>query len=371
MLLSNCLPIVKPFDDACNLKCLYCYMRGVMRPQHRARLMDDATLHCLIDFFCSKQKHVEFIWHGGEPLLAGLDFFEQVVVYQKPWIKCGKEIKNSMQTNATLITKDWASFFSENNFSIGVSLDGPPEIHNAMRTDGKYGSFDSVMEGIVMLRDTGVFNGISCCVSTANYHLPDKVFEFFISQGIKSMKFLRVKGVDKNGNSYPGSITSDQYVDFLLAIFRKWLEVDNPEIEITNIKSIVDIFLGGNFRECVYMGACYNYVTIYSDGSIYACDALAQHDFLHFGNIKEPDSKNHNFSKFVTLVESQKKECRSCQWFDICRGGCLQDRMLGILAKAKKAHNTSCMSLKRFYAEIALTLKKYNLLPSETYPHSI
>ncbi len=366
MLLSNCLPIVKPFDDACNLKCLYCYMRGVMRPQHRARLMDDATLRCLIDFFCSKQKHVEFIWHGGEPLLAGLDFFEQVVAYQKPWIKCGKEIENSIQTNATLVTKEWALFFHENNFSVGVSLDGPSEIHDATRTNGRCGSFDSVMQGIAILRDAGVFNGISCCVSSANCYAAEEVFDFFISQDIKSMKFLRVKGLDQYGNLYPGSITADQYIDFLLAVFKRWLEIDDPEVEILYIKSVIDILLGGNFRECVYMGACYNYVTIYSDGSIYACDTLAQHDFLHFGNVKDFNYSSRNFSKFVDFVELQKKSCELCKWFKVCRSGCLQDRILK--ADMNQAmQNLSCDSLKRFYSKIASILKQYNLLSNELY----
>lgn len=364
MMLSNCLPIVKPFDNACNLKCLYCYMKGVMRPLRKAQLMGDVTLHCLIDFFCSKQEDVEFIWHGGEPLLAGLDFFERVIAYQKPWIECGKEIKNSIQTNATLITKEWVLFFRKNKFSIGVSLDGPPKMHNAMRTNGKCGSFDSVMQGIAMLRDAEVFNGISCCVSTANCYAPEEVFDFFISQGIKSMKFLRAKGLDRNGTSHPGSITSDQYIDFLLVIFKKWLEVDDPEIEIRDIKSIVDILLGGNFRECVYMGACCNYVTVYSDGSIYACDTLSQRDFLHFGNVKDFTYSNLNFSKFIDFVELQKKSCEPCKWFKVCRGGCLQDRIL-CSDMSRITKNASCDSLKRFYPEITSVLKQYNLLSDE------
>ncbi len=361
MMLSECLPIIKPFDDACNLRCSYCYMQGVIRSLRKAQLMTDAILHSLIDFFCSEQKHVEFIWHGGEPLLAGLDFFERAVTYQKPWKLSGKEVSNSIQTNATLVTKEWASFFCENKFTVGVSLDGPAEMHNAMRTDGKYGSFDSTMRGIDILRNAEVFNGVSCCVSTANCHAPEEVFKFFISQGIKSMKFLRVKGVDQYGNPYPGSITSERYVDFLLAIFKKWLEVDDPEIEITNIKSIVDILLGGNFRECVYMGECYHYVTVYGDGSIYACDTLSQYDFLYFGNVKDANYNNYNFSRFVDFVELQKESCKPCGWFKTCKGGCLQDRTL-CSDMSRITKNASCDSLKRFYSEVSSALKQYNLL---------
>jgi len=366
MILSNCLPIIKPFDNACNLKCLYCYMNGVMCLQDKAQLMNDTTLRYLVDFFCSRQKHVEFIWHGGEPLLAGLDFFKQAMIYQESWVKRGKKIENSIQTNATLITKEWASFFRKNKFSVGVSLDGPQRMHNAMRRNGKHGSFDSVMNGIAILKDIGVFNGISCCVSTANYHFPEKVLNFFISEDIKSIKFLRVKGKDQYGNFYKGSITADQYIDFLLVIFRKWLEIDDTELEILDIKSVIDILLGGNFRECVYTGTCYNYVTVYSNGSIYACDALAQHDFLHFGNVKDFNYSSRNFSKFVNFVKLQRNSCKACKWFNVCRGGCLQDRTLKT-AMNQITSNASCDSLKRFYSEIASTLKQYNLLSDELY----
>ncbi|MDP2947014.1 MAG: SPASM domain-containing protein [Nanoarchaeota archaeon] len=361
MLLSHCLPIVKPFDDVCNLKCSYCYMEGVINPSYRIRLMNDDTLFSLTDFFCSARECVEFIWHGGEPLLAGINFFEKAMHYQEPWIGRGKKIKNSIQTNATLVNDEWVSFFRDNKFLVGTSLDGPSHMHNIMRTDGKMGSFDAVMRGIHLLKEGGIFNGVICCVSTANCSHPEEVLDFFVAQDIKSIKFLRVKGLDRNGNPYPGSITPNQYVDFLLAVFKKWLEIDDPEIEIRNIKSVIDILMGGNFRECVYMGACYNYVTVYGDGSIYACDALSQHDFLCFGNVKNRIFENQNFSKFIEFIETQKRSCRSCRWFDICRGGCLQDRKIGLDSNGV-VENVSCASLKRFYSEIYSVLGHYDLL---------
>lgn len=362
MFLSQCWPIVKPLDGTCNLKCAYCYMNSVMCPKHRTELMSDHTLSFLTDFFCSTREHIEFIWHGGEPLLAGINFFEKAMYYQKQWIGYGKKIKNSIQTNATLIDDKWTSFFRENNFLVGVSLDGPSHVHNIMRTDGKKGSFDAVMRGISSLEKAKIFSGIICCVSTANYLYPQEMLDFFIAQNIKSIKFLRVKGLDKKGNPYPGSITPNQYVDFLLGTFRRWLEIDNPKIEIRNIKSIIDILMGGNFRECVYMGACYNYVTVYSDGSIYACDALGQRNFLCFGNIKSRVAKNQNFSKFIKFVETQKKLCMPCKWFNVCRGGCLRDRKID-LDPNDTAKNDSCVSLKRLYSEIFSVLRRYDLLP--------
>ena len=362
MLISQCWPIVKPLDDLCNLRCGYCYMNGAMCLSHKTELMEDRTLASLTDFFCSGREYTEFIWHGGEPLLAGINFFEKVIYYQKEWVRCGKKIKNSIQTNATLINDEWVSFLKTNNFLVGVSLDGPSHMHNIMRTDGKNGSFDAVMNGISLLKEAGIFTGVLCCVSTANYLYPEEVLDFFLSQKIKSIKFLRVKGLDKEGKPYFGSITPDQYIDFLLGIFKKWLKIDDPEIEIRNLKSIIDILLGGNFRECINMGECYNYVTIYSEGSIYACDALGQKDFLYFGNIKNHTFKYKNFSKFIEFIKAQKKSCMTCRWFNVCKGGCLQDRKL-ISNLDVVIKNDACGSLQRLYSEIFSVLRHYDLLP--------
>lgn len=156
--------------------------------------MRPETLKALIDFFCSDQNEIEFIWHGGEPLLAGLEFYHEVVKAQHAWKQKGKKITNFLQTNATLITSEWIDFFKENDFLIGVSLDGPREFHDQVRCyhTGK-GSYEEVMRGINLLRQAEIFNGVICCISTVNYKFPKEIFNFFLAENIKKLKFARVK----------------------------------------------------------------------------------------------------------------------------------------------------------------------------------
>lgn len=179
-------PIVKPVNGMCNLSCSYCYTYRLKQcaVENRMRL---EILKAMIDFFCREQDDIEFIWHGGEPLLAGLDFYRKAVEFQGIWKQQGKKIANFLQTNATLITPEWIRFFVENNFFVGVSLDGPKEVHDQVRhyPNGK-GSYDDVIRGINLLHQAVIFNGIICGISTVNHLFPKEIFNFFIENNIKN-----------------------------------------------------------------------------------------------------------------------------------------------------------------------------------------
>ena len=193
-------PIVKPVNGTCNLSCSYCYTSGLKEYIVRNRMRPE-VLKAMIDFFCRDQDDVEFIWHGGEPLLAGLEFYREVVELQCQWKQQGKKIANFLQTNATLITSEWARFFSENDFLVGVSLDGPKELHDQVRHySTSRGSHDEVMKGIDLLRQAEIFNGVICGVSTVNHRFPEEVFNFFITENIKKLKFARVKNIGHCNN---------------------------------------------------------------------------------------------------------------------------------------------------------------------------
>ena len=156
--------------------------------------MDKEVLKKVIDFFCCNQKNIEFIWHGGEPLLAGLDFYRNVTEFQSKWKNQDKYISNFIQTNGTLVTEKWAHLFLKYNFFVGVSIDGPKEFHDQTRRYSiNKGSYEEVMRGIGLLRKSNVFNGVICCISTVNYRFPREIFDFFVSKGIKKLKFARVK----------------------------------------------------------------------------------------------------------------------------------------------------------------------------------
>ena len=354
--------IVKPCDDLCDMACDYCYFLNKEKPLRKKSLMDEATLQNLIKFFCKGQTDTEFIWHGGEPLLAGLDFYQTVIDFQMEWKNRGVAIKNSIQTNATLLNSRWTNFFEDHRFSVGVSCDGPADIHNVHRRyrSGKP-SFANTLRGIKLLQTTDVFSGVLCCVHRDSLANPKKILDFFIENGIKDIRFLRVKGTDLSDRPMPGSITPMEFSDFLKKLFRYWIEIDDPSIEITNFKSLTELMLGGQFRECTLAGECYKYATVYSNGSIYPCDTLPQNKSTYWGNVAQDRNEileSPTFLNFLRKHEEIRSGCQSCGWKNICKTGCFADWQ----DKKSELHNQCCEGLKSTFQEVNRTLRLYQLL---------
>ena len=326
--------------------------------------MHPETLKAAIDFFCSDQDNIEFIWHGGEPLLAGLEFYREVVKIQYAWKQEGKKITNFLQTNATLITSEWIHFFTENDFFIGVSFDGPKEFHDQVRlySSGK-GSYEEVMRGINLLRQAEIFNGIICGITTVNHRFPKEIFNFFLTENIKKLKFARVKNIGHCCNISSLVISPAQYADFMIAIFDLWLELDDPEVEIRDIQSVVSLILGGNKRECIYMGQCDQFATIYSDGSIYGCDSFSKTDDLYFGNVFDEPAvvrSNSRLQTFRDLLEKRKGLCRTCNWYFICKGGCTRNCYEKL--DSVEPLSEMCENLQRYFQHISNKIRSYDLI---------
>jgi uncharacterized protein len=327
--------------------------------------MRPETLKAAIDFFCQNQDNIEFIWHGGEPLLAELNFYHQAVEYQDAWKQKGKKIANFIQTNSTLITPEWTRFFAKYNFFVSTSLDGPQEFHDQVRrySAGKKGSYDDVMKGIDLSRHSKVFNGIICDISKVNYKFPEKLFNFFIDKKIKKLKFARVKDIGHCKNVSALAITPAQYTDFMIAIFDIWLALDDPEVEIRDIQSVVNLIFGGNKRECIYMGKCDQFVTVYHDGSIYSCDSFPKIDALYFGNVSDrPNTikSSRRLKSFQRLIQKRKTHCETCKWFSICQGGCSKSYYARL--NSLKPLNEVCKNLIRYFEHVLAKTKYYNLV---------
>lgn len=356
-------PIVKPVNGLCNLSCSYCYTSGLKECAVKNRMRPE-ILKVMIDFFCRDQDDIEFIWHGGEPLLAGLDFYRRAVEFQGAWKQQGRKITNFLQTNATLITPEWIRFFAENDFLVGVSLDGPKELHDQCRhyPNGK-GSYDDVMRGIDLLRHAGIFNGIICGINTVNHRFPKEIFNFFVAENIKKLKFARVKSIGHCNDVSSLVISPTQYADFMIAIFDLWLELDDPEVEIRDIQSVVSLILGGNKRECIYMGQCDQFVTVYSDGSIYGCDSFPKTDVLRFGSVLDEPAivkSSLRLQSFRELLEKRKEHCRTCDWYFICKGGCAKDCYEQI--DSVEPLSEICENLKRYFEHISAKIRSYDLV---------
>lgn len=188
--------MAKPIGPACNLNCEYCFYlekHALFSKNENYRMSDEVLFAYITKYIISQPTPViEFVWQGGEPTLLGLDFFKRVVEFQAPFIN-QKTIKNSLQTNGTLLTDQWCEILKENNFLVGISLDGPEEIHNRYRRDrGGNDTFDKVMRGLEFLQKHNVDYNVMACVAKETAYKPLEVYHFFKDQEVKFIQFLPI-----------------------------------------------------------------------------------------------------------------------------------------------------------------------------------
>jgi len=264
------------------------------------------------------------------------------------------------------LTDECLKFFQDNHFSVGISIDGPEELHNKLRKDehGR-GTFRQVEQSIKLSQQAQILSGIICCVSKTNCPYPKDIFEFFVGLGTKDIKFLQVQGRDNQGQPLPDSVNPLEFANFLLEVMRLWLKLDDPSVTVVQIDSIIKSILGQEVRDCMFMGECHRYFTVYPDGQVYGCDSLPRVEQLAFGHISEGVEKllsSAYFQCFRSRMAQIQSQCHRCQWFRICHGGCLQDYYPDIFHP--QTRNLFCPGLKRIYKKITQMLNEYGLIPN-------
>ncbi len=365
--------LIKPTSYNCNLNCVYCFYKKTSRlygeGKHR---MNYETLEKLISeaINYSEGGPCIFSWQGGEPLLAGTEFFKKVIEYQKKYGKPGQKISNSIQTNGTLINEEWIRLFKEYNFFIGISLDGPREIHNYYRKDfrGK-GSFNRVMEGLSLLKKAGVEFNILSTIGKETSKYPEKIFNFFLSNQLHFIQFIPAVDRDiKKKKMADFSVQPDEYGNFLCKIFDMWWNDGNPYVSIRLFDNIVEILLGIEASSCMFKSECGSYVVVESNGDVYPCDFFV-HKEWKLGNIWE-NSFAELFEKvklkFGKLKKLSPQNCRNCQWNFICNNGCLWFRWVknGNLEDI----DYFCNCYKRFFS---YTIEKFKRLSDSIFFRNI
>jgi uncharacterized protein len=276
--------------------------------------------------FVAAQKYsstrVTFNWHGGEPLLLGIDFYERALDYQKKHNPSGLQIINTIQTNGTLIDDNWSQFFRFHKFVIGVSLDGPEVIHEIYRRypDGS-SSYSDVMEGILNLKKHEIHPHILAVVhdqSTKNHQL---LFDYFKSLDINSVDFLPC--FDPNQGCTPNPI---ELGEFLVNLFKLWIQEDNPNFEIRLFKSILYHALSGESLICTVNKSICGYPSILPSGETFFCDSFDNSPFFSLGNLNEKPLfeiwESQRAYEIRELIKSSKLGCHSCDYLDLCGGGC-------------------------------------------------
>lgn len=323
--------LIKPASAACDLRCKYCFYRDVA--SHRAQksygFMAEKTQEVLLrKAFDYAQGSVAFAFQGGEPTLAGLDYFKRHVRLCREMNKKKVEVINTIQTNGMLIDGEWAQFFAENNFLVGLSLDGPKSIHDQWRV-GPRGeeTFDTVCRAATELERHGVqFNILSVVTGTLAKNA-SRAMEFFEGKGFRYLQFIPC--IEPFGNEKPEgySLTPDLFGRFLVAAFKKYYDAFKKmrPFSIRAFDNYVRILAGEAPESCDMNGFCNAYFVVEADGSVFPCDFYVLDGYC-MGNIVQDSlsamAQSETAKKFIAPSLEIAPKCRACRWFFLCRGGC-------------------------------------------------
>jgi len=329
---------VKPVGARCNLRCRYCYYldKGGICGEDGAELMDDETLENYVrhHFAASTSDTVLFTWHGGEPLLAGIDFYYKALMFQKKHLPYGKNFINDIQTNGTLITKEWGAFFAENNFTVGISLDGTETHHNVMRCFGNgAGSFEKTLKGYNLLRQNGINPEILCVVNRYNVYYPLAVYGFFKLLGARYVTFLPLVMRDNRvGKVLQYSVPAFEFGLFLVAIFDEWVKNDIGVIKIQIFEEALRTAFHQKHSLCIFREQCGGVPVIERNGNFFPCDHYVEKENL-IGNINDDSLTrllNHPSQKAFgkTKKSAIPQYCIQCEVKEMCNGECPKNRFL-------------------------------------------
>lgn len=325
----------KTVSEDCNLACDYCYYStcGGKPGPHIKRIDVNLLEKFMIEYMAASKGTASFAWQGGEPLLAGLDFFQQVVSLQAQYAPSHTMISNALQTNGTLINERWAAFFKQYNFLLGVSLDGPREIHNLRRVDGAgQGSFDRVMKGIRYLEQQKVDFNILTVIHKDNIHKVKELMEFYKHEQFKYIQFIpcmnfRSQQVDSAGVY---EVTPEQYGEFLCEVFDYWYNDGNPEMSIRFFDNLLSVYVHREAELCSHRKLCPKTMILEQNGDAYPCDFYLHSDWK-LGNIAthsyEQLLSSPVYDDFLKLKPKLPDPCKSCEWQSLCHGGCPRNRV--------------------------------------------
>lgn len=349
--------LVKPAGPDCNLRCNYCFYRqkAGMFPG-KAHRMSDRTLETLIRD-CMRIGVTSFSWQGGEPTVLGLDFFRRVVELEMEHGLPGSSVANALQTNGTLLDKDWAKFLAEYRFLIGLSIDGPKRLHDHYRKDatGK-GTHDRIMRAAKLLTDNEVEFNILALLNDVNVKEPDAVYDFMRRSDFPFLQF--VPCVEPGGKQAAASfsISPEDYGEFLVRVFDRWVE-DFPNVSIRDFDDLLSRELGREPGTCTVSERCGSYVVIEHNGDAFACDFFVTSKW-RLGNINETPlaeiAASEKLEEFARAKSELGPVCRACPFVGKCFGGCQKHRIA--LGGEPTEPSYFCRAYKRLFAHAQPTM---------------
>lgn len=354
------IPIIKVCGVACNCSCHYCFYR-YERNRQKIQVMNVENLGLLTKEFMSLYElGAEFDWHGGEPLLAGVEFFSQVVATQARYKKPQQAMINKIQTNGILVNNEWADFFKENDFQIGVSIDGPQILHDYYRRDQRgIGTFTRALKAYQLLKEVGVRVGIITVVHDVNSSYPNEMYNFFKDLGVTSLVLNPCKGYNVPGRRIStGMVTPEAYGNFMTKFFDRWFKDDNPDFSIRQFRNILQRYYGGPYISCNFAGQCQNLFTINFDGLVYPCEEdffLVNDSFGHLSEGLSIIMKKPIYLDYTERVRSIRSNCLNCEYWQYCHGGCTRDYFNN---EGQRIDNYFCFAWKKIFSHILSKVKQ-------------
>ncbi len=361
--------LIKP-THVCNLACTYCY-----NDDERAPMMSEAVLERTIQQtfeFASQAasyEEIEFFWHGGEPMTVGLEFYKKAVTFQKKY--CGDiKYKNNMQTNGVLIRNNWIEFFKENNFHIGISIDGPQHLHDKYRvTHSGQGTFDKVYSAIKTVQSSGLNFGVVLVISKATLQHVGEIYSFLAENNLP----FNFNPTNRSGGAREAydelGLDAQDFGDAWIKMYDLWFDSNPKFVFVQDFAAKTRAVIYGRGSECTGLSQCGN-STISTDpiGDIYPCGSLSGHADTRYGNIMEHSL--HDLMQSSTAANYRYREvdehCNSCKWQHVCHGGCP--------ARAYKFYNDYhhrdyyCPSLYRIFEHIEKRLLERGIEKGEPHP---
>jgi len=347
--------LVKPVSADCNLRCDYCfYLRAAdLYPQTRRHVMSDDVLDAMIGGLMRLRfPQSVFSWQGGEPTLAGIDFFRRVVALEQKHGVSGQEVANSFQTNGLLIDPEWCRLFHEYRFLVGLSLDGPRETHDAVRrTVGGHGSWERTIEAARLMQQHGVEYNILSVIHAGNVGMGADLVRWFVKEGFFFLQFIPCLEPDLNH-----SVPAAAYGDFLCDTFDYWIKEGFGRVSIRDFDALVAMEAGEPAQLCTYGRKCNNYVVVEHNGDVYPCDFFVYEEWK-LGNVLEvPIESFLDTGKFEQFAKQKAAvpACRGCEWRTMCYGGCQKDRRC---AGSYELPTPFCTAYKKFLKHASPKLK--------------
>lgn len=358
--------MAKPAGATCNLRCAYCYYleKEEFYKNRKSLKMSDELLEKFTKEYIEMQPagEVLFTWHGGEALLRDIDFYKKALRFQQRYAR-GRKITNTLQTNGTLLNDEWCKFFHDNEFLIGISIDGPEHCHDFYRKNAdEIGSFAKTMRGIELLKKHAVeFNTLSV-INDYNVNFPEEIYDFLKSIGSKFLQFSPIveristdetvnlaSPEEKNAPFAKWTVESEKFGEFYTRIFDKWILADVGEVFVQLFDATLACLVGVSPGVCLFAERCGHAAALEFNGDVYACDHYVFPEFK-LGNIYTTPLLTMMLSEKQNRFGDKKldlpKTCLQCEFRQLCNGECPKNRIL------ENGENYLCKGYKKYFKHV-------------------